>query len=192
MPRPSMVNQRRGEILDAFEDCILDQGIQGTSLETLAERAKMKRSILRHYIGNRDDIICALSERWRAHYDKQWQETLAYLPASNRVGSLLNTLFAERDAEYIKGTLIGEAVFAEAKRLPQVKADIQYSMDRFMEILSDELKAEFPSAQADRINEVAHGIHANYLMSESLLPLGMLEDVKILKRASTLLIETLK
>ena len=66
MPRPSMANQRREEILDALERCILEKGIQATSLEYLADKANMKRTILRHYIGNRDDIICALSQRWSA------------------------------------------------------------------------------------------------------------------------------
>ena len=71
MARPSMAAQRIEEILDALEICILQNGIQASSLENIAETAGMKRTILRHYIGNRDDIICALSARLKDKYTAQ-------------------------------------------------------------------------------------------------------------------------
>ena len=205
MPRPNMATQRREEILDAFEACILQGSIQETSLEALAHQAKMKRSILRHYIGNKDDIICALSERWLNRYDNQWQETLEYLDrvkdiktttqqkhATARLLTLIDILFAERDRHYVNGTLIGEAIFSQAKRLPQVKSHIQQAKVRFMEILENELRQVFKQTNALKIHQVATGIYANYLLSESLLPLDLLDDIHTLKDASLLLIKTLK
>ena len=54
MGRPDLTEVRTAEILDAFERCVARFGLEGSSLERDAEEAGMKRSILRHYIGNRN------------------------------------------------------------------------------------------------------------------------------------------
>lgn len=191
MARPSMANQRREEILDALETCILKQGIQTTSLENIAETAGVKRTILRHYIGNRDDIICALSSRWRALYSDQWQQLVAWLPSNDKAQSLIESLFAVSSKDRVNATIIGEAIFSEAKRLESIKQDQQHIMDEFIAHVSDVLKAEYTSADDEKIELVSHGIYANYLMAESLLPLKMVDEVHKLKLSSKLLVSTL-
>lgn len=192
MARPSMAGQRREEILDALEICILEKGIQATSLEHLAETAKMKRTILRHYIGNRDEIICALSARWTEKYNQQWQDALAWLPNKYRADALIDILFSSRSSEHINNTIIGEALFSEAKRLPEIKADQEKIMAEFNRHLVAVLTSQFSHAAAEKIELVAAGIYANYLMSESLLPLALLDEVLKLKKSTLLLISTLE
>lgn len=192
MGRPSMVAQRREEILNALEICIRERGIGGTSLEYLAEIAKMKRSILRHYIGNRDEIIVALGERWAQYYAELWQSTLDYLPSTHRVESLIEVLFSPRDKEYIEHVVIGEALFSEAKRLEKIKQQMQQNMQHFLQVLKQEMTSQFPNADGEKCQIIAHGIHANYLMAESLLPLDMQDDVYQLKQSSLLLLSTIK
>ena len=191
MARPSMAGQLREEILYAVEICILEKVIQATSLEYLAETAKMKRTILRHYIGNRDDIICALSARWSGNYQAQWEETLNWLPGTARLESLIDILFSPRSEEYVNNTIIGEALFSEAKRLEAVKQDQKKNMTEFINIVNNELTNQFAKSDKTKINLVAHGIHANYLMSESLLPLGMTDEIEQLKGSCKLLVTTL-
>ena len=188
MARPSMAGQRRREILDAFECCILQHGIAGTSLEMLAEAAGMKRSILRHYIGNRDAIIEALGERWYGHYDEQWQQTLSYLPESDRLDCLVEILFAERDQDYAEGVIIGEALFIEAKRLATLKAKYQQSTAQFIGITCAELKRDDPAISDDKATAMAHGLHSIYMMAESLVALNHQGDLPKLKRAARLLL----
>ena len=60
MGRPNLTEVRTAEILDAFERCVARYGLEGSSLERVAEEAGVKRSILRHYIGNRDEMITGL------------------------------------------------------------------------------------------------------------------------------------
>ncbi len=191
MARPSMATQRREEILDALEACILDKGIQATSLENIAETANMKRTILRHYIGNRDDIICALSERWTLRYTQQWQEVLNWLPKTNRAQALVDSLFSTRTKEMVNNTVIGEAIFSEAKRLEAIKAHQQQVMHEFIQHLITEFTAQYPEVSQEKIELIAYGIYSNYLMSESLLPLGMFEEMYKLKQSSVLLCEQL-
>lgn len=191
MARPSLAPQRIEEILDALEMCILEYGIQATSLENIAEKANMKRTILRHYIGNRDDIICALSKRWRQKYSVQWQQIIEWLPSANRSESLIEALFTVGSAERINGTIIGEAIFSEAKRLPAIKADQEHIMLEFHQYVADALTTDYPTASQDKVSLVSHGIYANYLMAESLLPLKFIEQVHQLKLSAKLLCTTL-
>lgn len=183
-----MAEQRKEEILDAFEKCILEKGIQATSLEFIAEKANMKRTILRHYLGNKDEIITALSRRWSLKYQQQWQQTLDWLPNSQRVEAIIDILFTPRTKEYVEDTIIGEALFSEAKRLEGIKQDQHKNMNAFIHILTTELSRQFPNAGRDELELVAYSIHANYLVSESLLPLGLQSEVGRLKQASLFII----
>lgn len=191
MARPSMAAQRIEEILDALESCILTQGIQSTSLENIAETAGVKRTILRHYIGNRDDIICALSKRWRKKYSEQWQQVIDWLPIKNRAEATIESLFTVGSTERINATIIAEAIFSEAKRLPSIKDDQEHIMVEFIEHLSSALKSDHPTADDEQIALVSTGIYAHYLMAESLLPLKFIEQVHQLKQTSKLLCTTL-
>ena len=192
MPRPSMAAQRKEEILDAFEQCILQDSLEATSLEKLAEQANMKRSILRHYIGNRDDIIVALSERFKAHYEEQWRLTLELLPEQNRLSTMLDILFAKRDQEYINKSIVGEAIFTQAKRLKAVRAHQLYSMKQSIDLITNELKLAFPDACKGKLNLVARGILSAYMNGESFLLLGLHHEIEELKQLCLLLISTLE
>lgn len=187
MARPSMAGQRREEILDALEKCILDKGIQATSLENIAETANMKRTILRHYIGNKDDIIVALSERWSEKYTQQWLDLQSWLPKSNRVEALVDSLFASRTQEMINNTVIGEAIFSEAKRLDPIKQHQQKTMQEFVDHFINACQEQYPETDHKQIELVAYGIYSNYLMNESLLPLGLYDEMYKIKQVSMLL-----
>ena len=172
MPRPSLKQARSEEILDALERCILRDGLPNTSLESLASEANMKRSILRHYIGNRDDIILALAMRWRNRFKQEWQQ-LDELPQKDRIQELLNLFFAGSDESYyeLDQIIINDALFAEAKRLPPLAEQITAMLDDFVEHFSLELQNAFPRAPKQHCITAAHGIQASYLLLEAIIPL---------------------
>lgn len=192
MGRPSMAAQRVEEILDALEACIIEKGIQATSLENIADKAGFKRTILRHYIGNRDEIICALSTRWSQIYAAQWKEMLKWLPNENRSESLIDAMFVIGSKERAESTVIGEALFSEAKRLPPIKQDQEKIMIDFIRHVSDVITGEYPQADAVKVELISHGIYANYLLAESFLPLKLIDQVHKLKQSSKLLCSVLK
>ncbi len=192
MGRPSMAAQRVEEILDALEACIIEKGIQATSLENIADKAGFKRTILRHYIGNRDEIICALSTRWSQIYAAQWKEMLKWLPNENRSESLIDAMFVIGSKERAESTVIGEALFSEAKRLPPIKQDQEKIMIDFISHVSDVITGEYPQADAVKVELISHGIYANYLLAESFLPLKLIDQVHKLKQSSKLLCSVLK
>lgn len=70
MGRPSMVNQRRREILDAFYKLARTGGLKGADIRTVARKAGLKPSLIYHYFENKEEIVeqlvqFAAQERFR-------------------------------------------------------------------------------------------------------------------------------
>ena len=63
MGRPALGEARREEILAAFEACVVEKGLEGTTLANVAEAAGQPRSLVRYFIGNRADMVSALIDR---------------------------------------------------------------------------------------------------------------------------------
>lgn len=192
MPRPSLAPQRINEILDAFEQCILEVGIGSCALEQIAATAGMKRSILRHYIGNKDDIIVALGQRWKTKYLEQWQVINQYQPDKGHGRYLLECLFDNKPAGHENYVIISEALFSEAKRLPAINQQQKQITEQFVEQSTSILKQQFLTASDQAIAEVAHGLYALYMSGESMIPAGQLEQIPLFKAAAKRLVDTLK
>jgi AcrR family transcriptional regulator len=64
MARKKLDGERIPQILDAFERCIMKYGIAETSLQRVAQEAKISRTTIHHYIGGRKDLISAAHKRF--------------------------------------------------------------------------------------------------------------------------------
>ncbi|WP_145206886.1 TetR/AcrR family transcriptional regulator [Sphingobium sp. B2] len=63
MARARVDAARREEILEAFEACVVRQGIERTTLEDIAREAGQPRSFVRYFAGNRDELVAKLVDR---------------------------------------------------------------------------------------------------------------------------------
>jgi AcrR family transcriptional regulator len=61
--RPRVGDERREQILTAFEACVVRKGLEATTLADVAEEAGQPRPLVRYFIGNRDEMITALIDR---------------------------------------------------------------------------------------------------------------------------------
>ncbi|WP_156316466.1 TetR/AcrR family transcriptional regulator, partial [Leucobacter japonicus] len=77
MPRPLLPN-RRGRILDAAEDLVLERGFDATSVAAVAERAGIGKGAVYLEFGSKRDILDALllrgTERMRARLAEELGE----------------------------------------------------------------------------------------------------------------------
>ena len=71
MPRARMDEARQEEILSALAACILERGLLQTSLNDVAEKAGLARPLVRHFVGNRDEMIERLFEQLIDRGEKQ-------------------------------------------------------------------------------------------------------------------------
>ena len=173
MPRPSLKAQRTEEILEAFARCVAKFGLEGSTLERIAEEAGVKRTILRHYVGNRDDLIDALTESVVDFYNRQSVELFALLPSRGGSDLLVDYLFSGDGALSPEMMLAAEQLIAAGDRYPSVRRDMAAWVTTFVGQVSDVIAGDHPDASEDDLLAVAYGIVGIYFNTDSLAPLSL-------------------
>lgn len=172
MPRKDLTAQRTEQILDAFERCVAKYGLDGSSLEKIGEEAGMKRTILRHYIGNRDDIIRALCQRMAKEWDQQLRDFELAPTGSHPKKTLMDLLFysSEHTSDSI---LVTESLIASADRYPEIGQFMRQFIDDYTEVISRRLKLIHPDSSPSKRWQVAYGILSILFNDASLIALNM-------------------
>ena len=192
MGRPDLSAERREQILDAFEYCIAHHGLEGSSLEMIAERAGVKRTIIRHYIGNRDDLLLALTERLVERSLARIDLVVAALPRRGRARALVKYLLSDggdRDAE--AGAAM-DLLIAMADQHPACRDLLRGFMATMVDKVAEQLALASPGASRKACWSVANGILAIVFVADSLTPLHLEERFrKSWTRSALDLVETL-
>lgn len=171
MGRPSLAVERTQQILAAFERCVARQGLAATSLQDVADEAGMKRSILRHYIGNRDALVVALAEHVADRYRRQTDDLLASLPKDDAFEALLASLFPTTPREEVGEIIVLESLIAAAAEDDAVREPILGYVDFLLAALRRLVRAAEPNATRARQDAVAYGVLSVWWNHSSLTPL---------------------
>ncbi len=174
MARPSVKAERTEEILNAFTLCVARYGVEGTSLERIAEESGLRRSLLRYYIGNRDELVEALADRFVTRSDAWLEKLIASLPKTQPSAALLELLFAPFESDD-PTVLVADALIMASANYPEVQKKMYAWYDRFVAHLAQVLISEFPNCDTERCWSVAVGIISIYFNTESMEPLGVEE-----------------
>lgn len=192
MPRPSIKQQRRDEILDAYERCIVRYGLNGATLQQVADESGLARPLLRHNVGNREALLEALLERLEERYDRESEDLIQHLPSSLRSRALIDLMFDPAYSESRHEALLYQALFDGAQEHPSLKKALGRWHTRLLTAVESELRGEHPKANSTDLRAVASGILANYFFAESMaLVIDKREVFGDSKRAAQRLLETL-
>ena len=173
MGRPDLTEQRTNEILDAFERCVASYGLEGTSLDQVAEEAGVKRQLIRHYLGNRDNLVREFADRLIRKYNAELALMIESLPPTGRVDALLSCLFPASAAHSAESILALEAMIAAADRLPDFKEVLNAYIERLTKNIAIELQRENPASTRKDSWAVAYGVVGLCFNQESLTPLAL-------------------
>ena len=150
--RPSLQDQRQREIVWAFIELIADKGLEHVSLDDIAAAAGVQRAALRHFVGNRQDLISAAIA-------KITRRALADIDAQFTVAEVIAMLF---DPRRMKSADIGERawneLFPEAMRSPETRAALKESYDNLITLISNALRKGYPKASRSQIADTAYAI----------------------------------
>lgn len=172
MGRPSVKAERAEAILTAFESCVARFGVEGTSLERIAEASGMSRSLLRHNIGNRDELVDAMAVRFISRYEESTDEWLSYLPEEQPSKALIESLFAADDVNW-QSVLVAEALIASAQSYPKVQALLHDWYEGLLRRLSQVLEREHPKASAEECWDVIVAVVGIYFNTDALRTLNL-------------------
>ena len=170
MARPDLSRERSEQILDAFSRCVARRGLDATSLEDAAGEAGVKRAIIRHYVGNRDDVIAAFLDRLGARLRRENDEMRAWFAADQDMGGMPGYLLWDGDDSEDDPPVL-ESLFDAARRDPALAERLTGWLDDFVDAVADVLRASFPEAGENRIRDVAYGLVALYNNHRSMTPL---------------------
>ncbi|MEM9495252.1 MAG: TetR/AcrR family transcriptional regulator [Pseudomonadota bacterium] len=191
MPRPSLKKERRAQILEAFETCVARYGAEASTLEKVAEEAGLARALIRHNVGNRDDLMEALLQRFLDRSDAAVAAMVGALPADRRVKTLVDWLF---DASYVDTQLVqlSQALIVAGAEDESVARMMRHWTADFVETIAGVIRLDYPGTKKAKISAVSAGVTGIYFNVQSMAPLGGMSDLlKMSKRAAFLLIASL-
>lgn len=171
MGRKSLADARREEILAAFERCIGQHGID-VPLERVADEAGVKRSLIRHYLGNRDELIDQVIARIATSYPQRISDLLTLARARGAEG-LLDVLFSDESSSTDWDNLIIAVVSTAHGRYPEAKRQVATMMVVVVEQVAQALQQIAPDATPAACYEVAYGLLCLVQTHDSLLWLGI-------------------
>lgn len=171
MPRPSLKQQRKEEILHAYETCIALYGVEGATLQKIAETAGIARPLLRHYVGNNDELLNQAVDRFLVRSDTQMSEFIgANLQHSDElIDILLDYGQVEGQASDVT---IALALMIASQTRPELKLKMQQWFNQISHGFDTLLTRMYPKAEATQVKVVSAGILGIYFNVDSLLPLG--------------------
>lgn len=181
MGRPSVKDERQREALDAYLRCVARFGLEGATLERIAEEAGLKRPLIRHHLGNRDEMKAALVMHVAAEFDAVTARLREALPVQSRIDALLGLLFGAQSTEPTI-VLAFAALTLDAQNDANTRAEMSGTVARYESFLREELARAFPAAAPDRVAAVAQGVMALSFNLDALSPLAVHETWKVASR----------
>ncbi|MEB7505761.1 TetR/AcrR family transcriptional regulator [Arthrobacter koreensis] len=165
MGRPSVSAERRRQVLEAAIRSLAANGLAGTSLDRIAEEAGMARGHIRHFAGNRDDILTAAAVLFYfgevPDLDTNGpviSNAASFLP--EKAGTIAEALdylfgdFAEPDAE----NTVALALVDAARTNPRIHAIVLRAYTGSQNELAALLAQACPEAAPAACRNVAYGI----------------------------------
>jgi AcrR family transcriptional regulator len=183
MARKDLTEERTEEILDAFARCMVKYGLDA-SLEQVAEEAGMTRSIIRHYIGNREEVVNRLIERISQEYLRELQEAGTHIPQAQMIEATLDYLFNTEPGYDDYDKLIIDVMMTAKERYPQAKQSLIMMLDELVILFTKDLRLAYPQADEARCQQVAYSILCLAMSNESFLWMGMNQAYNIAVRSS--------
>ena len=179
--RPSLEAERTSEIVVAASRCIARHGLAGATLELIARESGFSRGHIRHYVGNRQELIDLVVETALEPYRHQFEELAMLDPGEARVSALLDFLLGERfqtSGDYA----LFNALFQEVQREQRIHDQMQLvyrAMERYIE---QALALSFPDAKPAACRSVAFALLCLTMGISDLDQLGIFDDAHRMTR----------
>jgi AcrR family transcriptional regulator len=155
--RRSLASTRRPQILRAFEACVLRYGLEGSSLERIAQEAGVRRSLIRHYFGNRNELTEALIEGVIERTVSVYRDVIGTAGAEGGTAALVDYLVGPAFPDKRDDALI-DALMAVSHRDERLRGQLRAKYQTFQQSIRRELRRAFPSADPAVVRAIAYSL----------------------------------
>lgn len=167
MARPSIQDQRRKEVLDAFMTCVAAYGVEGATLEKVAAESGLKRPLIRHHLGNRKAMVLALGAHIAETLSGQSEMLRAALADNPGLRSLIDALFSDDGQADPRLNLCYQALTNSIELYPELRKPLLMAMESLYKVALDIARAAHPQAGTQDCEVVAHGIVNLYVTTDA-------------------------
>ncbi|MEM8862460.1 MAG: TetR/AcrR family transcriptional regulator [Chloroflexota bacterium] len=174
MGRKSLAEERTNQILDAYEQCIIQHGLEGATLQRTADHANVNLGMIHHYIGRRDDLLQAMVTRLIERIQAEMDEFYRYTAEEDRLPELLVYFF---ESEEDQDDRVVEALYVSGGDHPAVQTALSRINGLFQSIWAQEINRLHPAQTDQRCNEIALAVLALAYSSEILTDSSMRPDM---------------
>lgn len=171
--RPSNRDERYEQVMQALLRCVARLGIEGATLAAIAQEAGLSRPLIRHHLGNRDEILHALQNYVLTGFNGQTEALAAALPDLAPATAAIDILFSDAGASDPELVLAFAALTARSAGEPELRAACHASISQFEAVIAAAIKVENADQDHAVAEQTAQGIAALYFNAVSLSPLGM-------------------
>jgi AcrR family transcriptional regulator len=170
MGRPAKTEERSEEIMQAFEACVLRKGLLATTLADVADESGLPRSLVRYFIGNRDEMVDRLVERLMTLAMSRI-DAVRDQSGAMPVTRLLDAWFGEVFADERSNALMGELWYL-ARTDPHIRERVTGVYAYATSLLTDAMARESIGSDASR-QDAAFAVLALALGQTSLNDFGL-------------------
>ncbi len=193
MGRPSLASVRKKQIIKAFSQCVNSIGYEATTLEKIAKRAGVKRTMIRHYFGNREALLASAIKYLTEEYQNDFIELAKKLPERRRLEILMDFLFGGGFNQRPKDDAVINALVAASYRNESARIFLRQMYATFEQVCLDEIKTAFPHAPLAHSRQVAYGLMCLAEQNATFLSIGMdVERSVDARHCAQLLLRTLQ
>ncbi|MGN6218772.1 MAG: TetR/AcrR family transcriptional regulator [Microbacterium sp.] len=156
MGRRSLADERRPQIIAAAKRAIALHGLAGATQELISAEAGLSRPHIRHYVGNRDELI---DQVWSATIDPYVAGIRAAVAAldTRGIGVVLDYLFGP-DLDRDEDSAVIEAFFTEAQHDPRVRAMAYRSYRELEDALSQCVRTALAEPDPAKTDGIAYAL----------------------------------
>jgi len=177
----------------AFAQCIAEKGLDASSLDDIAKKVQMHRSLVRHFSGNRADLIRHVTEFISTEFERMWAVQKDQNKDDKSDEWLLKTLFIDTpDKEYQELLPAFYSLLAVAHRYPVVSERLKQCFNYYVNGITHELILRHPFSTEEECREISTGVVGVYFSWDGLRGLELGQKVsRINRRIVRKLISTL-
>lgn len=151
-----MLVQRRGEIVDAFIRLVAQKGLEDVTLDDIAADARLQRSSVRHFVGNRRALITTAIVELSERFSDGVRDGLS---STSGIDDLITVAFSRNWLSTMSDDAMAfAALVEEATRTPDLVAKVRDLYDGILTEIQAPIRRDYPGASAAQIRETAYAI----------------------------------
>lgn len=158
MGRKSLAVERKSQIIQALAELIRESGYEATTLELVAQKAGVQRTLIRHYFGNRDQLIATALEQITENYRRDYLALTNRLPGNASIPVLLEYLFGGKFNERPGDEAVIDALIAASYKNDSAGESLCRMYRTFEDTVAALLVQVYPQAAGQRIRDIAYAV----------------------------------